>query len=119
MISIEELNEEISLVENETPTHTSMQKLAAMYIVRDHMSEPSNVVVAEYKDILPSYTLYCTNKKKYKMGEITDAPVMQSMNNLSREIKEFLQALYTSTESDTERQSLFSALNEFLLIYNK
>jgi len=119
MISIEQLNEEISLVENETPTHTSMQKLAAMYTVRDHILDNSNVVVSEYKDILPSYTVYCNNKKKYKLGEITDGPVLQSMNSLCREIKEFLQAIYSSTESAEERQALSSALNQFLLIYNK
>ena len=118
MISIDELNEEITIVENEPATHTSMQKLANLYTVRDHMLS-DNKVVAEYKDILPSYSVYCNNKKKYQLGEITETPVIQSMSNLGKEIKEFLQAIYSSTESDLERQTLFSALNDFLLIYNK
>ena len=118
MISIDELNEEIIIIENEPATHTSMQKLANLYIVRDHILS-NNKVVAEYRDILPSYSIYCNNKKKYKLGEITETPVIQSMNILGKEIKEFLQAIYSSTESDLERQTLFSALNDFLLIYNK
>lgn len=37
MISIEQLNGEISILEDETPTHATMEKLANLYIVRDHM----------------------------------------------------------------------------------
>ena len=37
MISLEQITGEISALEGETPTHAVMQKLAALYIVRDHM----------------------------------------------------------------------------------
>ena len=37
MISIEQITGEISALEEETPTHAVMQKLAALYTVRDHM----------------------------------------------------------------------------------
>jgi hypothetical protein len=38
MISIEQLNGEISMLEDEVPTHAIMQKLASLYIIRDHIS---------------------------------------------------------------------------------
>ena len=37
MISIEQINGEISALEEEMPTYAVMQKLAALYTVRDHM----------------------------------------------------------------------------------
>ena len=37
MISLEQITGEIAALEEETPTHASMQKLANLYVVRDHM----------------------------------------------------------------------------------
>lgn len=37
MISIEQINGEIAVLEDEKPTHIVMQKLASLYTVRDHM----------------------------------------------------------------------------------
>lgn len=38
MISIEQINGEIATLEEQIPTHAVMQKLASLYIVRDHIS---------------------------------------------------------------------------------
>lgn len=38
MISMEQINGEIDVLEKEVPTHLVMQKLAALYTVRDHMT---------------------------------------------------------------------------------
>lgn len=54
MISIEQINGEIATLEEEKPTHVIMQKLANLYIVRDHIvinSQPVTPVVS--KPILP------------------------------------------------------------------
>ena len=50
MISIEQIGGEIAQLEEEKPTHATMQKLSALYIVRDHMilgneDEPQTVMV--------------------------------------------------------------------------
>lgn len=37
MISLEQLNAEIAVLENETPSFSVMQKLSDLYTVRDHM----------------------------------------------------------------------------------
>ena len=55
MITMEQINGEIDILENEKPTHTTMQKLAALYIVRDHMilaAQPHGAVVV---DALPDF----------------------------------------------------------------
>lgn len=44
MISIEQISGEIASLEEEKPTHAAMQKLSALYIVRDHM------ILGEEKD---------------------------------------------------------------------
>lgn len=40
MISIEQISGEIAALEAEKPTHVLMQKLAALYTVRDHITIP-------------------------------------------------------------------------------
>lgn len=57
MISIEQINGEIAVLEEQVPTHIVMQKLAALYTVRDHMGiqtndTPAPVVVSE---TIPAY----------------------------------------------------------------
>ena len=52
LISMEQISGEISALEEEKPTHVVMQKLAALYTVRDHMiieAQPTSpaVVVSE------------------------------------------------------------------------
>lgn len=37
MITLDQINGEISGLEQETPTHETMRKLASLYTVRDHM----------------------------------------------------------------------------------
>lgn len=37
MISMEQINGEIAVLEDEKPTHVIMEKLANLYIVREHM----------------------------------------------------------------------------------
>ena len=43
MISIEQLSGEIAALEEEKPTHVVMQKLASLYVVRDHMTLDSPI----------------------------------------------------------------------------
>lgn len=47
MISLEQITGEIAALEEEVPTHAVMQKLAALYTVRDHMILQAPAVVSE------------------------------------------------------------------------
>lgn len=57
MISLEQLNEEIAALESEKPSYQVMERLADMYVVRDHM------LVGRNADHAPSVakTLPCLN----------------------------------------------------------
>ena len=49
MINLDQINGEIAVLEEEKPTHVSMQKLAALYVVRDHLImglQPASPVVS-------------------------------------------------------------------------
>ena len=60
MISIEQINGEIAILEEQVPTHVIMQKLASLYTVRDHMgiapveNMPPTVSVVQM-DTMPQY----------------------------------------------------------------
>lgn len=56
MISLEQITGEIAILEEEKPTHVVMQKLAALYIVRDHLivgSQPTTPVAVS-NDVIPT-----------------------------------------------------------------
>lgn len=57
MISLETLEDEIRTLEEQEPTFTTMQKLASLYIVRDHLAtgnsgRSSNSAVISARDII-------------------------------------------------------------------
>ena len=51
MISMEQINGEIAMLEDEKPTHVIMQKLASLYIVRDHMTIPETAPKSRYTPV--------------------------------------------------------------------
>ena len=55
MISIEQLNGEIAVLEEEVPTHVIMQKLANLYTVRDHISVGSVSKSESPEELYTSY----------------------------------------------------------------
>lgn len=56
MISIEQLNGEIAILEEEVPTHVVMQKLASLYVVRDHMMTiPNTASTAPAINVVPTF----------------------------------------------------------------
>lgn len=56
MISLEQITGEIAVLEEEKPTHVVMQKLAALYTVRDHLmlgAQPTAPVTVS-NEIIPT-----------------------------------------------------------------
>lgn len=68
------------------------------------------MIEKEYADILPTYQLYCTLKRKYELNEITKEAVIVAMRSLCVEIGEFLQIIYSNTNMEEERKELKSML---------
>ena len=55
MISLEQLDGEIAALEEKDPTYVTMEKLAALYTVRDHMVLEKNNPVTVTLDTVPSF----------------------------------------------------------------
>ena len=88
------------------PPLTTCSNLASLYIVRDKLKcndEAKDTVVKEYSDILPSYTKYKWVKRNYTLGDGTEEAVNLALQAVSQEIIEFINTLYSSTQTPSER----------------
>lgn len=118
MLDIQEIKNTIKQLENEPTTFATCQKLANLYTVLDHIEESKpkvDKVVNEYSDILPSYNSYCATKRKYELNEMTEDALQLSMKTLCQEIGEFLQVIYSNTETEFERNEFKSMMKSLTL----
>ena len=117
-MDIKAINENIEELENSDTTFDNVKELAYLYIVRDHMF-PQDKVEVELSDILPAYSKYVAIKYRYQRHEITEEPVVSAITEVCREIKEFLQTLYSGTDMHKERVQIIQMLSALNEQYNK
>ena len=93
MISIEQLNGEIAVLEAEHPTHIVMQKLASLYIVRDHIGIGNAIVPGTQEeapaDVSQSEFMQAVRKK-------TNAEAWAVMDELASTLSVVNSQLYQS-----------------------
>jgi len=96
------------LEKNDDTSLSNIRNLSALYIVRDHLSieESNDKTVSELNDILPSYIQYKAIKRKYQLGEASKERVLSYLKSVCKEIKEFMQTLYSGTDMQEERDIL-------------
>ena len=112
-MKIEELNKMIQDLEESECSLSNLRNLSSLYIVRKHILENNvDFVTSQLDDILPSYLEYVQIKKKYQLNELTEQPVYISMQNLCREIKEFLHILYSNTDTPKEREMIRNLIDQ-------
>lgn len=90
-----------------------MQELAALYIVRDHnpmYSQNNNT-------ILPTYNDYCTDKRKYQLGQLSQQNVLDDLKFVCSEILILIQNLYSSTSCNQEREIIKHIIQELQIKY--
>lgn len=104
MLNLDEIDSTINELENGPTTFDACAKLASLYAVREHLA--TNAVEIELNDILPQYKVYCEVKRKYQLNQLTDTAVYNAMEDVCREITEFIQTLYSSTDTQRERDSI-------------
>ena len=116
MLNLQEINETIEQLENGATTFDTCSKLASLYIVRDNLTKTQepvyNKVETELNDILPQYRMYCEVKRKYQLKELTDQAVYLAMQDVCTEIREFIQTLYSSTDTPQEREMIRNLINQ-------
>ena len=78
-----------------------------------------NPVEQEVREILPQYEKYCSVKRMFQMREIGEQAVFESMAIVCLEIEEFINTLYSSTDTDTERQIIKGMLGNLIDILSK
>ena len=113
-MNVSTLNDLIDELEQSDMSLSNMRNLAALYTVKDHWigNIKFDKVSAELNDILPSYIKYIDVKRKYQLHETTEDAVYIHMKELCREIKEFMAALYSGTDTPKEREMIKQLIKE-------
>lgn len=109
MLNLTEINNTIEELEHGNTTYDSCIKLAALYTVRDKLN--TDTVIEEYHDILPQYQHYVSVKRKYQLGELTDKAIIHSIDSVCQELFEFIQTMYSCTDTDIERTAIKAMIN--------
>ena len=121
MLNTDEVNNTIEELENSNTTFENCLKLASLYIVRENYKSANltgnfneSEVVQELNDILPQYKHYCDVKRRYQLDEVTEQAVLNDMTEVCRELKEFIQVLYSNTDMPEERHLIVGTLNDII-----
>ena len=119
MLDMEEILNTIEDLENANTTFDNCLKLASLYIVRDNFERANKAanfneleVVQELNDILPQYRHYCDTKRRYQLKEVTQQAVEYDLQEVCREIQEFIHTLYSSTDFPEERHIIEGTLQK-------
>ena len=120
MLDIQEIEDTIEELENGNTTYDSIIKLAALYSVRKELSNKSSdnseskIVIKELNDILPMYNNYCVIKKKFQLNELPKETLFHAMQDVCKELDEFIQTLYNNTYSKEERENIKNMLEDLI-----
>lgn len=112
-MDLNKINDMIDELETSEPSFSNIRNLASLYIVKSHLlgdKNYSNTNVKELDDILPSYLQYLETKRKYQLHEINEDSVIIHLNQVCKELNDFLHLLYSSTDTAKER----TILNNFI-----
>ena len=113
-MDISVINDLIDELENADTSLSNIRNLSALYNVKSHLlgTDKFDKTTHELNDILPSYINYVETKRRYQMKEITETNVLLQFENVCKEIKEFLQTLYSGTDIPKEREILLRTIKE-------
>lgn len=113
-MNIETINDMIDDLEQAETSLSNIRNLSALYNVRTQIlgTNKFNKTTKELSDILPSYLQYIEIKRKYQLHEVTEDVLYNNMKELCREIKEFIQSLYSGTDTQQERDMLMQVIKD-------
>ena len=107
-MNIKDIEESIIELENGATTFDNAIKLASLYILKENLKPPNDMVGSELQDIFPQYRHYVETRRNFQLGKISEKEMLKILTYLCQEIKEFLEALYASTSSAEERRILIT-----------
>lgn len=103
-MNITDINRTILELENDSTTFENCYKLASLYIIRERYNR--DVVEQELDEILPQYIKYRDVKRKYQLGEISENAIERQIKVVCKEVTEFINTLYASTDMPAERNCI-------------
>lgn len=112
MIDLNEIEDTIKDIENKNTTLDNCRILADMLIIEHFYKIKTDNVENELNDILPQYQRYREIKRKYQLQEVTENAVINAIYNVCRELSEFIQTLYSSTDTQAERDAIVSMIKQ-------
>ncbi len=116
MLDLELVDNTITELEADETNFNNCIRLAALLTIKNHYNSPKvqtesfDQVRKELDDVLPHYVEYCDLKTAYQLGKIGKEPILKALESVSKEIEEFLQTLYHSTDLPEEREILQNML---------
>lgn len=115
-MNIELIDEAIYALENSETTVENVSELSALYIVRANMLHPlkssAQSVEKELNDILPNYLIYIDVKRDYQMKKTTEGEVIRAIKTVCKELSEFIDTMYSSTDMNKERLCIKNMLKK-------
>lgn len=119
-MKIEYIERAINELELADTSVSNVSELASLYVVRDHLKNAVQTKLdgsdaklrKELADILPSYETYCEQKRLFQMRRISEDAVIPFINDVCREIREFIETLYRSTDCQKERLIIIKMLSD-------
>ena len=107
------IREAIQQLEADETTFENVKELAALYTVYDHaVQESQDAVQNELSDILPYYQKYISIKRRYQLNQVIDSEVIQGIQAVCKELREFIEVLYNNTDMHRERMCIRKLINE-------
>lgn len=111
-MDIKIIDEMIEELEDSDTTYANVADLASLYIVKDRLNQSNDNVTKELNDILPAYNIYRDVKRNYQLNGIDKSKVLQQLEFVCRELKEFICRLYSNSDSPEEREMILKTVKE-------
>lgn len=120
------IDDAIYELEQAETNFANCERLADLYIIKEHFKKYPPVlrglyddVEEELNDIAPQYKKYIEIKQKYQMHELSESVVLNSLAGVCKEIVDFIQILYSSTDFPDERKIIAKTLNDLSKKYTE
>lgn len=119
-MTLEVINDMIQDIEQSDNSLSNARSLASLYILKSIkendenliLKRSSSIVAKELDDILPSYNYYIDTKRRFQLKQLNEELVIEALKDVCREIKEFVQIIYSCTDMPTERDTIKEMLSD-------
>lgn len=114
-MNLSSINDMIDELEQSETSLSNIRNLSALYTVKNNLlnnTTYNDKTTKELNDILPSYIKYIDIKRKYQMGEAQKESITTYLYSVCSEIREFIQTLYSGTDTQEERTTLKQMVKE-------